>query len=447
MMVLPLGVSFRLDARGGRRAPASAAWAIPLRPRGDLAMLRIRGEADAQPRVPGYRRRVHVLFAARVGEAANWALVVALAGSAQVAIWTDGPPSLPRAAAALLLVAATVPLAWRTTAPLAVAVIVSAAIFVGSVGLEDAYGASFQAWVALLVALYSVAAHADQRGRLLGAAAVAASVGGFQLIEALRGQEVEGIPGTWLTLAVAFMLGRLRRWQLLESVGLRSRAAQLERERDEKARLAVAEERARIARELHDVVAHHLSVAIIQIVAALSELPAGGRSPGPARHLRSAEGSCRQAIGEMRRLLDVLRTEDAEPQLAPTPGLAAVEDLVAGVRSAGLPVETAVEGAPADLPTGLDLAAYRIVQEALTNALKYADGAPALLTIRYCGATVEVEVVDEGRRAPAGSDGFGRGLVGMRERVALYGGQLEAGPRRGGGFRVWARLPIGQAVA
>jgi signal transduction histidine kinase len=128
------------------------------------------------------------------------------------------------------------------------------------------------------------------------------------------------------------MLGRLRRWQLLESVGLRSRAAQLERERDEKARLAVAEERARIARELHDVVAHHLSVAIIQIVAALSELPAGERSPGPPRHLRSAEGSCRQAIGEMRRLLDVLRTDDAEPQLAPTPGLAAVKDLVAGQR-------------------------------------------------------------------------------------------------------------------
>jgi signal transduction histidine kinase len=413
--------------------------------KGDLAEVEIRAEADAYWNGSRYRRCVRLVSYARhrVDEAANWALVVALAGSAQAEIWTDGDPSVPRAAAALILLAATVPLAWRTTAPVAVAVIVAVAIFVGSVGLGDAHGASFQGWVALLVALYSAAAHADQRGRLLGAGAVTASVGGFQLAEALRGDGVEGIPGVWLSLAVAFLLGRLRRWQVLESVRLRSRTAQLEREREEKARLAVAEERARIARELHDVVAHHLSVAIIQIVAALGELPGGGRSDGPARHLRPAEESCRQALGEMRRLLDVLRTEDAEPQLAPSPGLAALDDLVAGVRSAGLPVEVAVEGTPAELPTGLDLTAYRIVQEALTNALKYARGAPTLLTVRYGGGTIEVEVVNEGRGAPSGSDGSGRGLVGMRERVALYGGRLEAGPRNGGGgFRVWALLPL-----
>jgi signal transduction histidine kinase len=383
----------------------------------------------------------------RAGEAANWALVVALAGSAQAEIWTDGDPSVPRAAAALIFLAATVPLAWRTTAPLAVAVIVAMSIFVGSVGLEDDYGASFQGWVALLVALYSVAAHAEQRDRLLGAVAVAGSVGAFQLAEALRGDGVEGIPGVWLSLAVAFLLGRLRRWQLLESVRLRSRATQLEREREEKARLAVAEERARIARELHDVVAHHLSVAIIQIVAALAELPPGAQSDGPARHLGSAEESCRQALGEMRRLLDVLRTEEGEPQLAPTPGLAALDDLVAGVRSAGLPVQVAVEGTPAELPAGLDLTAYRIAQEALTNALKYARGASTLLTVRYGGGTIEVEVVDEGREAPTSRDGSGRGLLGMRERVALYGGRLEAEPRDGGGFRVWARLPLESSAA
>ena len=420
---------------------------IALRAQGDLVRVAIRGEADTRSRRQRYRRCVGPVSLVRVrpGEVANWLFVVVLAGSAQAEIWTDGDPSAPRAAASLLYLAVTVPLAWRTTAPLPVAVIVAFSILVGSLGLEDDYGASFQGWVALLVALYSVAAHADQRGRLLGAGAVAASVGGFQLVEALRGEDVEGIPGTWLSLAAAFLLGRLRRWQLLESVGLRSRAAQLERERDEKAKLAVAEERARIARELHDVVAHHLSVAIIQIVAALEEIPAGSRAVD-ARHLRSAEESCRQALGEMRRLLDVLRAEDTEPQLAPTPGLVALDDLVAAVRNAGLPVEIAVEGTPADLPAGLDLATYRIVQESLTNALKYARGAPTLLTLRYCGGTIEVDVVDQGHQAPTSNDGSGRGLVGMRERVALYGGPLEAGEQEGGGFRVWARLPIDQDV-
>jgi signal transduction histidine kinase len=378
----------------------------------------------------------------RAGEVANWALALALAGSAQAQIWTDGDPSAQRAIAALILLAATVPLAWRTTAPLPVAVIVATAVFVGSVGLESSYGASFQAWVALLLALYSVAAHADQRGRALGAGAVAGAVGAFQLVQLLRGEEVEGIPGIWLSLAVAFVLGRLRRWQLFESVRLRSRAAQLEHEREEKAKLAVAEERARIARELHDVVAHHLSVAIIQIVAARGEFTAGGPSNGPVRHLGSAEESCRQALAEMRRLLDVLRPEEAERELAPTPGLAALDGLVAGVRSAGLPVEVVVEGAPATLAAGLDLTAYRIAQEALTNALKYARGAQARLTLRYRSEAIEIEVVDDGRGQRPDGDGSGRGLIGMRERVALYNGRLEAGPRDSGGFRIWARLPL-----
>lgn len=409
----------------------------------------LRGAADAHGRHRRYRQSVRLVTLLRehAGEAANWVFVVLLAGSGQAQIWSEGDPSLRRAAAALILLAATLPLAWRTSAPLPVAVVVAGAIFVGSVGLESSYGASFQGWVAILVALYSVAAHADERGRALGAGAVAAAVGGFQLAELLRGDEVEGIPGIWLSLAVGFLLGRLRRWQLLESVRLRMRAAQLEREREEKARLAVAKERARIARELHDVVAHHLSVAIIQIVAAQGELPADGRSNGPVRHLGSAEESCRQALGEMRRLLDVLRPEEAERELAPTPGLGALDGLVAGVRSAGLPVEIVVEGPPATLDAGLDLAAYRVAQEALTNALRYAGGARTLLTLRYGPEAIEVEVVDDGKGQRANGDGSGRGLVGMRERVALYNGRLEAGPRAGGGFRVWARLPFGPDAA
>jgi signal transduction histidine kinase len=382
----------------------------------------------------------------RPGELANWAFVAVLAASAQIEIWTEGDPSAQRLAAALILLGATVPLAWRTTAPFPVAVVVAVSIFLGSVGFES-YGASFQAWVALLIALYSLAAHADRRGRLLGASAVAVAIGGFQLVELLRGEEVEGVPGIWLSLVVAFLLGRLRRWQLRESVHLRSRATQLEREREEKARLAVAEERARIARELHDVVAHHLSVAIIQIVAAHGDLTADGRSNGPVRHLGSAEQSCRQALDEMRRLLDVLRPDEAGRELAPTPGLGELDGLVAGVRSAGLPVEVVIEGPPTTLGAGLDLAAYRVAQEALTNALKYARGARTLLTLRYGPEAIEVEVVDDGQTSHAVGDGSGRGLVGMRERVALYNGRLEAGPRDEGGFRVWARLPISPDAA
>jgi signal transduction histidine kinase len=443
---MPPGLVSRSEATARPRGLTSALRAISVRTTCDLAALGIRGTADARPPPPRYCRCVRLPARVRAGEAANWAFVVALAVSAQVEIWTDGDPSIQRAAAALLHLAATVPLAWRTTAPLTVALIISVSLLIGAVGLQgDAYGASFQAWVAVLVALYSVAAHADRRGQLVGAAAIAGTVVGFQLMEVMRGQALEGIPGIWLSLAIAFLLGRLRRWQMLDSVRLKSRAAELERERDEKAKRAVAEERARIARELHDVVAHHLSVAILQIVAAIEELPANARSDSPARHLDSAEESCRQALAEMRRLLDVLRTENAEPLLAPTPGLAALDDLVAGVRRAGLPVEIAVEGTPANLPAGLDLTAYRIVQEALTNALKYADGAATRLTVKYRGESMEVEVVDEGRHVGTTSNGSGSGLVGMRERVVLYDGRLEAGPREGGGFRVWAHLPLSQA--
>jgi signal transduction histidine kinase len=373
--------------------------------------------------------------------AADLVIVVGLVVSAQAEIWTDGPPSVGRSVAALILLAATVPLAWRTTAPLVVAAIVSVALFVGTVGLQDDYGASFQAWVALLLALYSVAAHAERPRRLLGAGIVVASVAAWQIAEALRGDDVEGIPGVYLSLAVAFLLGRLRRWQMLDAMQLRRRAAELEREREEKARLAVAEERARIARELHDLVAHHLSVAIIQIVAAVGELPTEASSAA-RRHLATAEESCRQSLAEMRRLLDVLRTEEAEPDLAPTPGLGSVEELVDVVRSSGLPVQVAVEGRPVDLPAGLDLAAYRIIQEALTNALKYAGGRPTRVTVRYGADELELEVIDEGRGVRTDRDGSGRGLVGMRERVALYGGRLEAGPCNDGGFRVAARLPF-----
>jgi len=212
--------------------------------------------------------------------------------------------------------------------------------------------------------------------------------------------------------------------------------------REERARRAVADERMRIARELHDVIAHNLTVAIIQMTAARGEIAAPDSHGPVARHLESADSSCRQALAEMRRLLGVLRPHDGEPALAPVPGLASVSDLVEAVRDAGLPVELTVQGTPHQTAGGVDLAAYRIVQEALTNALKHSGGAPTILTLNYHQDAIEIEVVNAGRtQAPSNGEG-GRGLVGMRERALLYGGTFNAGPNTAGGFRLAATLPL-----
>ena len=206
-------------------------------------------------------------------------------------------------------------------------------------------------------------------------------------------------------------------------------------EREARTQQAVAEERGRIARELHDVVSHNLTVAIIQLTAAQAET--GG---GAGRHLGAADAACRRALAEMRRLLDVLPAGGTAAALAPPPGPTSVLELVEAVRLAGLPVELSVSGAlPPDLE-GVDLAAYRIVQEALTNALKHGDGAPAKLTVSYERDAIAIELLSSGD--PQAVVVPGRGLVGMHERAALYGGTVEAGFAEAGGFRVSARLPL-----
>jgi signal transduction histidine kinase len=201
----------------------------------------------------------------------------------------------------------------------------------------------------------------------------------------------------------------------------------------------VVEERARIARELHDVVAHSVSVMTVQTGAVRRLL-----TPDQEREretLLAVERTGREALNEMRRLLGMLRATDEAEGLAPQPSLRQLDTLVEQVREAGLPVELKVEGAPVDLPPGLDLSAYRIVQEALTNALKHAGPARATVAVRYGPDELELEIADDGRGAANGT-GTGGGLVGMRERAALVGGRLEAGPRNGGGYAVRARLPL-----
>jgi signal transduction histidine kinase len=234
---------------------------------------------------------------------------------------------------------------------------------------------------------------------------------------------------------IAFALGRTSK----AADEARERAVRAEREREERARAAVAEERARIARELHDVVGHSVSVMTVQASGVRRLLRPDQEREREA--LLVVERTGREALAEMRRMVGVLRRPEEAPALAPQPSLEHLERLVDQTREAGLPVELRVEGEAVQLPVGLDLTAYRLVQEGLTNALKHAQATRAEVVVSYSDGHVEVVVSDDGRAA-GGSDGSGHGLVGMRERVSVYGGELDAGPQPGGGYRLRARLPL-----
>jgi signal transduction histidine kinase len=216
------------------------------------------------------------------------------------------------------------------------------------------------------------------------------------------------------------------------------------RRMEEEARQAVEDERGRITRELHDVLAHSVSVMTVQASAVRRLLTPEQEREREA--LMTVEETGRQALAEMRRLLGIMRTDAERPALAPQPGIGTLPELVEQVRQSGLPVELTVEGAPVKLPAGVDLSAYRIVQEALTNTLKHAGPAHAWVAVRYAGEDVEIEVANDGS-SDNGGDGTGHGLVGMRERVALCGGELQCGPRPGGGFKISARLPVAGGAA
>ena len=211
------------------------------------------------------------------------------------------------------------------------------------------------------------------------------------------------------------------------------------RGRDRRAtRQALATERARIAREMHDVVAHGVSVIALQADAAAAALD---RDPERAREpLHAIAITARESLAEMRRLLEVLRAPDDDDPLAPPPGVARLPELVERVRRTGLTVDLRVEGQAGDLAPGVNLTVFRVAQEALTNAIKHSGSAAVAMTLRYRPAVVEIEVVDDGRPPPGAAEGFG--LIGMRERVGLYGGRLDAGPRPGGGYGVLATLPL-----
>jgi signal transduction histidine kinase len=244
-----------------------------------------------------------------------------------------------------------------------------------------------------------------------------------------------------LRFVVAWVAGYALRERAEKAEAAEERAAHAEREREAAKRVAVAEERARIARELHDIVAHAVSVMVLQVGAVRHKLPDALAEDRDA--LRGVERAGRRALAEMRRLLAAMRREGDEAELVPQPGLDGLNSLLDEISRAGLPVELHVDGKPFPLPRGIDLSAYRIVQEGLTNALKHAHASDAEVTVRYRPDELEIEVRDNGHGS-ATSDGLGHGLIGVRERVTIYGGKMTAGTAVDGGFVLATRLPLDQ---
>jgi signal transduction histidine kinase len=375
----------------------------------------------------------------------DWVLALVLAVLFQIEVWTIDPSHPPgdvgtevfssteRAVAAAAGLILMLSLAWRRRAPLVVL-----GVAIATSGVANVVGVLHEATtpaIALVVAVYTVGRHTSGLRAAVGGLGTAAliavnvaeqfSLGDLLLIAMILG-------GAWLA-------GRAIRYRRERERTLERLTIDLEREREEKARAAVAEERVRIARELHDVVAHAISVIVLQARGGRRSL---ATDPGETREaLDMIEATGSEALAEMRRLLGMLRRDDEEIALAPQPSVRYLDALAAQVREAGLPVDLSVEGEPTELPPGVDLSAYRIVQEALTNALKHAGPATARVVVRYRENNLELDIADTGAGASA-SDGEGHGLAGMRERVWLYGGKIEAGPRDGGGFAVRARLPL-----
>ncbi|MEU3691186.1 sensor histidine kinase [Streptomyces narbonensis] len=313
----------------------------------------------------------------------------------------------------------------------------------------------FVADFAMLVIVFTVAAHDGPRwaSRLALAGGLSAST-----LSQLR-WPMDGIDSVAATIfftvimtvpfALAWVLGDSLRTRRAYFAQLEERASRLEQEREAQAKVAVAAERARIARELHDVVAHNVSVMVVQADGAAYVMDSSPETAKQALETISTTG--RQALAEMRRLLGILRTGEHQEagEYVPQPDVRQIEDLVEQVRGAGLTVDFAIEGSPRPLPSGVELTAYRIVQEALTNTRKH--GGPdvgASVRLVYFDDGLGLLVEDDGRGAPqemyedGGADGRGHGLIGMRERVGMVGGTLDAGPRPGGGFRISALLPL-----
>ncbi len=360
------------------------------------------------------------------------ALAAAITALFLLQIWLVDESISDRLYASAMVIGIGVVLALRTRMPLVPLVVIAVQLLLAT-SLPAKFGDLEAFGFVFLLAIYTGAAHTSGRKTVI-AAALTLCLGVWAAVTDPESLNVAAAVYFALITGSPWVAGRIVRRRRLNE-------ARLEREK-EAAEAAIVEERARIARELHDVVAHAISVIVLQA--------RGGRKlideePEEARQaLDAIERTASQALVEMRRLLGLLRESDEQLVLAPQPTLARLDDLVRQVREAGLPVELAVEGEPAELPPGVDLSAYRMVQEALTNALKHAGPATARVTVRYAEGELDLEVSDNGAGSGNG-DGAGQGLAGIRERVAVFGGDVEAGSRPEGGYAVRARLPYSSA--
>jgi signal transduction histidine kinase len=354
----------------------------------------------------------------------------------QIDIWTNVDDNRTRVAAIALVTAGA--LLFRRRAPFVAPLVVAAGALVFTLVDPSAAYDTDTMFLPLLLSAWAAGSLLDWRLAITALGAILAA--GWAVF--IRAPDVAWTELIWLSFTVGGV------FVLSAATARNSEQARVAREQarrtEEEARRAVEEERNRITRELHDVLAHSVSVMTVQASAVRRLLTPEQQREREA--LMTVEETGRQALSEMRRLLGIMRTEEEVPALAPQPGLGTLPALVEQVRQSGLPVELSVEGEPVKLPAGVDLSAYRIVQEALTNALQHAGPAHAWVAVRYVGDDVEIEVANDGR-SMSEDDGAGHGLVGMRERAALCGGELHSGPRPGGGFKISARLPVAGSPA
>jgi signal transduction histidine kinase len=355
----------------------------------------------------------------------------------------NGPISGPKPLLVLVGLAVTVPIAIRRRWPLIAMSVVMADATAAAYTNTRQFGFTnlglFEPFVALVLMVYSTAANTSGRRSWIGASIIVA------------GQLVGGLPtmatghffsqfGSWVFYAVAWFVGKTIQSRNALSERLATRAETLEQTRDAEVEQAVSHERSRMARELHDVVSHSVSLMTLQAGAARQALDV---HPQRARQqLLGIESTGREAMVELRRLLGLLRDAPDGPALEPQPSLRHLDLLVDSMKEAGLPVLLSADEIPSSMPRGVDLTAYRIVQEGLTNVLKHSNPTCVKVNVRVSEQAVEVEVEDDGSLRPGPLDGHGHGLIGMRERVAIYGGELDAGPAPVQGFRLNARIPF-----
>jgi signal transduction histidine kinase len=340
----------------------------------------------------------------------------------------------------------TLPLLGRRRAPFTVATVVFGATWLSEVVVPGESGAELGGWIAYLLATYAVGAHPDGRRAVLGLLLSTVPATAWMVVQLRAGEDPSEMVQPVLVLVAAWVAGRISARRQHRAELVEHRAAQVESGAADIAREAAERERSRIARELHDVVTHGMTVMVVQAQAA--QTLAGSDTDRARDAMRAVEDAGRTALVEMRRLLGVIRSDGpvGEPgDRAPQPRLDDLPGLVDRVREAGLPVSCSIDGDIVRVPAGVGVCAYRIVQEALSNVVRHGGAVAAQVGVRITGSTVEVGVQNEPptRPLPPVTQGSGKGLAGMRERVAVFDGRLETGPTPDGGFAVHATLPLG----